>query len=700
MKTKMKTKCMMIFILCMLLQTNVYAQENCWPIQGKNYGDDLLYGPDDLVYNKILDKKEPFLGYAITGDQHSEILAITSGVVKSINVSFSPDFYRVFSFDNVDEGRQIMKKHQYNTKFLTMEVWIKMEDGMIVTYTGIEPDTVLVNVGDQVKAGTCLGKMGHANKLIEDYCLIVKGSYKGKTKVPKIFSGSQNDGNTVQDVNEGHGNLEKDYRSTKLTVQELKDIFKVFKESLYEGHPALTEYVTPSTLADAFDDIETQLNSPMTANELFLILNEIIHLIQDNHTYIDKKYLRDETKLYNKPYDFPVKLGVIDKKCYVLARYAEIEGLQVGDEIVAINDEPMKGIISKLSQGSGTGDGYIEGFEEQFLFTEAKHLSSGFEILYDMVYMPSAGDPLVLTTKSGKDIPWVLKKENKPAKEPTKWVPYEVQELDQDVTHLRINGMSMDEKTILEIEDILLHTTSQNLILDLRKNPGGSAETIHKLFSYFAEDEFKVAKGHEVKHNGIYGFFKYTDNMIPNSQPYSHYKADKNGDCYYMDAHTHPEVFPTYKPNENGIYTGNVYVLTSELTGSAACILASLFHEHDRGLIIGQEGAGGYHMMCGLDFSKVMLGHSSGLILHMPMIKIISANSAKDISYGRGVIPDVIVTRSIESELSHEDTVVGTAIALIHDNDKRIDSILRNRMVIKRVIRSVWDDFKRIVQSF
>lgn len=95
-----------------------------------------------------------------------------------------------------------------------------------------------------------------------------------------------------------------------------------------------------------------------------------------------------------------------------------------------------------------------------------------------------------------------------------------------------------------------------------------------------------------------------------------------------------------------------------------------------------------------------MLGHSSGLILHMPMIKIISANSAQDISYGRGVIPDVIVTRSIESELSHEDTVVGTAIALIHDNDKRIDSILRNRMVIKRVIRSVWDDFKRIVQSF
>ncbi|QUH29952.1 S41 family peptidase [Vallitalea guaymasensis] len=653
-----------IFIITMFLlmvsQIKVNAQGSNWPIKDKAFGENVLYGPEDKVYNKYLKKEEKFLQYAIAGDENSEIIAVESGVVEYVKPVFNPNFYTCYEYDSHEEGMKIMKKHNIDTKFLTMGICINIGSGVKVYYSGIEPGTEKIKKGDKIQVGDLLGKMGHSSKEIEKYSLII--SYESKNKL--ITPMMNNKGNKVINISK-----EKDYRNHKISIEDQQKAFKIFKDSLYEGHPALTAYVDRDTLEKSFDKVESKLVKLMTANEFFVILNDIIHLISDNHTYINKTYLTDDTKLYNKPYDFPVQLGVVDGKCYILKEYIDIDNLHVGDQVTAINDRSIDKIINDLKKATGKGDGLIQTFSERYLLTESKVYGSGFETLYDIVYMPNAGEHLDMTLAKGKKIKWVLKKENIVKNTgKRKWIPWESKMLRNNILYLRINGMSLDDGVLSDIEKLLLTTEAQNLILDIRKNPGGEAKNIQRLFSLFAKEEFSVDKRFEVKSNGKYDFFKYTENMIPDSSKFPQYIYDKDKDCYYLDGETSNDGFKTYKPNAEGIYKGNVYVLTSEFTGSAASSFASLFHEKRRGTIIGKEGAGGYHMMCGLEFAYVVLPNT-GLQLRIPLVKTISSNQAKDIPYGRGVIPDISVSTSIEDILSEEDIFLKNVVSYVKDRE-------------------------------
>ncbi len=674
MKKKVIAIVLMVIVAFQLFGIRTFAQ---LPIEGGSEKD-VIYGPKDYIYNKYLKKEEPFMKYCFSGERMGNAISITEGTVQSVQYSFNPNFYMTYGFASYEEAVKSLKKNNVDTKYISMTVCIALNKTEKVYYIGIEPGTANVTKGQEVKKGSYLGKIGYGIKDVPEKSLTV--SYEVGNKlgdIEKVISNFTNTSNndsvenqseeikekkSEEKINRENQKSEIDYREDYLSIDELDEIYAIFYQSLMEGHPSLYAYTDKEQLDTAFKELKSKLSQPLRRNELFLHLNEIIHLVKDNHTYIAKSYLSNEDMAYDIPYDLPVKLGFINGKCYVLDIYKDLDQLNIGDEITAINGEAIEIVSQKLKRAAGTADGNIKGFSDIYLLKESPSLGSGFKYLYDIVYRPKLGDPFVMETDHGK-ISFTLESLEIPEKSPGDYQYVEVNRKG-DTLILGINTMYLTDEHFKTVEEALTAPDAENIIIDLRKNMGGSDESVEKLFQMLYDGSFIVEKRYEVRSNESYEFNKYALNLTGEIACFADYLYDETTNDYYIDWTTHPDEFAEIQ-GKNLCEDKRIYVLTSELTGSAATVLSNLIQYHKIGLVLGREGSGAIHHMNALKFSKIRLGES-GLILQVPLVKIIPNYVASDVEYGRGVIPDIIIPYSLEEEIGDDDLTLATALEYVN----------------------------------
>lgn len=129
---------------------------------------------------------------------------------------------------------------------------------------------------------------------------------------------------------------------------------------------------------------------------------------------------------------------------------------------------------------------------------------------------------------------------------------------DAGVGLLTIKTFSYDyrdkfEKFILKSFDSISESEIENLIIDLRENGGGSDRIVNNLLDHLFINDYKI----------LYGYVKKDD-----------YQYGLNW---------------TRGPYSKNIYKGNLIILQSNETGSAAKSFCSAIKTSERGLIIGQE---------------------------------------------------------------------------------------------------------------
>ncbi|MFZ5352574.1 MAG: S41 family peptidase [Bacillota bacterium] len=684
-----KNKVLIFLILITVFHLNCIKASAQLPFEGIN--NDVIYGPEDYIYNRYLKKDEPFMRYCLSGEKVSDAVSLTEGTVQSIQYSFNPNFYMTYVFESYEEAVKSLEKNNVDTKYINMTLCISISKSEKLYYIGIEPDTINVAKGQSIEKGSYLGKIGYGIKDVGEKNLTISYEVNNKladitqlpgassTKYDTVNKDSRNEAaDAKKNVNTGEKNTEGsvikesqvyeiDYRNDCLSIDELNDIYAIFYQSLTEGHPSLYAYTGKEHLDAAFKELKSKLNKPLRRNELFLYLNEIIHLIKDNHTYITKSYLVNEDMPYEIPYALPVKLGFINGKCYVLDIYSASEQLNIGDEITAINDESIDIVYKKLYKAAGTADGNIKGFSDIYMLKESPFLGSGFKYLYDIVYMPKQGDPFVIKTSHGKAA-YTLGSLEIPEKKPDDYKYIETTTIN-DTLVLEINTMSLTDEHFDIIEKAFKKPNTKNIIIDLRKNMGGSSESIGRLFRLLYTGPFVINKRYEVRSNKPYEFNKYSMNLSNDIECFTDYVYDDKADCFYIDRQTNPAEF-TETHGENLCEGKNIYVLTSELTGSAACVFSSMIQYHKVGLILGREGSGGVHHMSGLKFSEVRLGES-GLLLQVPLVKIIPNYISSNVEYGKGVIPDKIISYTLEEEISNNDLTLTAALEYIASTEEQ-----------------------------
>lgn len=510
-----------------------------------------------------------------------------------------------------------------------------------------------------------------------------------------------------------HDKQNKHYH-TKIAASALKKDVAFTKKRLVNMHPDLYWYISKSDLDKKFDSLANNLKEPLTPNEFYLKISPVVASVHQGHmsmsmvnlTWPDslkKKYKRSIHPLQHFEYEY------LDNKLFVKRNKSKTDTLQVGTEIVDINGITPTDLFQKYHK-TLTSDGYNQTAIPKFFARRINSFYSNELGFVDSVTMKvrcaeETFHHTVKRTFKGKEkdgakvvkketdtlkqnitaptdtIAKLSKKERKIRKKALKkaaqerykkyeWFGYDTETKtfskeivypinnDSTVAVLKIRDFSKGKIKVYDtiFSELKKHNV-QNLIIDLRGNPGGRINDVYKLAQYLNDSTFtftqpatitkrttffNILRGKKVVQQvvtapfitifaGIRGFSATRDDKGELKMPMQSSKLKK--------------------PNQLN-YTNKLYVVTDGMTFSAAALISSHLKGRERAFFVGDETGGTFNGTVAGVMPVVKLPHSK-LRLRLGLMTIKPTQQTKEEGYG--VQPHVYIKPTTLDFLNDKD---------------------------------------------
>ncbi len=520
------------------------------------------------------------------------------------------------------------------------------------------------------------------------------------------------------------------YYYSKIEPSKLKKDVAYVQKQLVKMHPDLYWYISKEDLNKKFDSLSKSLIKPLTPNEFFFKISPIVAAVHQGHMGVSmvtltspdslkKKYKGSVNPLENFEYEY------LNNKLFIKKNKSKTDTiLQVGTEIVDINGIKPLDVLKKY-RSTFTSDGYNESGIPKFF---ARRLNSfyvnelGFvdsikinAVCADTTFYHTVKRTFKESKKSKKDLalkekdtlkntkivqkdtlPKLSKKEqkiknkaiaqqNKKAYKKQRLFGYNYKSKtyskeiifpvasDSTISILKIRDFT-DGK--IKVYDSIFSTIKkhnvQNLIIDLRGNPGGRLNEIHKLAQYLNDTTFVFTQPATItKRTTYFNLLKgkspvTTFFSIPFVTIYSTIrglKASRN-DLGELKVPIKSSRISKPKPLN---YKNNLYVITDGMTFSAAAIISSHLKGRNRALFVGDETGGTFNGTVAGVMPIVKLPHSK-LKLRVGLMTIKPEQQTEKEGYG--VLPDVYIKPTEEDFLSEKDVELGYILNRLKSNKK------------------------------
>jgi len=667
-----------LFTFCILgfVSIDVFSNENLaiWPIQNSDPGKGIIYQPGDYIGEKY-----NYGNLIIAAPQNSSIISPESGTIitKSYGYLFSLSFSSTFttnysdSEDDKEFRIKLAEKHNEQNKefvdfqFINYRLGIKTDNGDVIYIRGIiNPEKYIT--GQRIEKGDLIGKIGYSYYKIPQPSIIISRSIDSKAADPMGMFGLQTTFVKYKS--------EQIHSDDKLSPDKLTADFSIFKESLEEGHPGLYDYISKDSLDFIFTYTQKILSETKTVGEFYDLLSRIVLSIHDCHTNISNPFDGKQCKLTSHP---PVLLGVQSNDLLVIRAMPEYLSL-VGKRVRNVDNVPAKNIIPKIRKTiNSRTDGFIQSEIDLVMF-------NFFWIYYDSYVHKNFGDTLKIDFYDGRSQDFIYsynslrdyvpkyRRNTSPGKGSV-----EMRFINDTLPLIDINSFHLTETDMLNIVTFIKKISDNNynnLIIDLRNNGGGNS---NNLFSYLATKPYQINSTSKVNKTDTYDFFKYTDNYFGVSGLFIDY-TEKKDDGYYSPVSESKYIIP----NDSVNYNGNLYVLVNSFSKSASANFAGLVKKNNRGLIIGRETGGAYYQLNAVKFANLILPNSK-IKVRIPLVKVINdLDKVPGIPWGRGVIPDIKISLTIDEFTKEEDVFLEAAIKKIHDYSKTKSNDIGNKSKI------------------
>ena len=361
-----------------------------------------------------------------------------------------------------------------------------------------------------------------------------------------------------------------------------------------------------------------------------------------------------------------------NKGLYILNNKSENKALKPGTEIIAIDGKPVQNIIDQIEQSIST-DGFNVTHQnislertfaqrykiyypmaDSLLVKYRVNNDSIAETIVNIIHKKKVDTVKILKPVIAKIAPVKKLKYRGNYEEGKPQLDFKFLGKSKDFAYMKILSFSIPnanyEMFYKECFDSIKRVGSQNLIIDLRNNGGGSLDASRNLFAYLTDKEF-VYLGKPIT-NGYFDQRKYGNGF----QKVSYFlfghndkddiNIDEAGNLYTFMKGARP--LPPNKKN----FKGKVYVLINGYSFSASTLLSANLKGINRATFVGEESGGGFNQ-CVAGRLPVIELKNSKLLLRFGLFQM-TPNTKTDI-YGRGVFPDIAISSTVEDKIKGFD---------------------------------------------
>lgn len=185
----------------------------------------------------------------------------------------------------------------------------------------------------------------------------------------------------------------KEYNPTIAKQAAIKDL-QIMQHALYKTHPAPFAFISKDSLDYYFTQAITQLPDTVSERYLYVQMRKLLHHVGCGHTTaLPSKQFLDSLKKQTK-ITLTVGVKLVNEKLYVTKNESKDSSINIGTEILSINEKPSKTIIADMrsmlsSDGKNTThiDFYVE---------------NNFSTWYYLLYGSSSNYRLLTKEKNGQ----------------------------------------------------------------------------------------------------------------------------------------------------------------------------------------------------------------------------------------------------------------------------------------------------------
>ena len=445
----------------------------------------------------------------------------------------------------------------------------------------------------------------------------------------------------------------------KLSLEEVKKDFSVFKTALTEAHPGIYRFESRATIDSLFKQTEKALNDSISQQQFYQILSPLVAAIHCGHTKFNPEGIYDENHLYHYYYGtehlFPLKLYFSGQKAFFVDSFEKSMDFEKGTEITAINGRPVYELMTFIFKNI-VADGRV-------VSSKYLELSNFFSAYYANLVESPQQFTITLKKKDGELFTALVPatslariREYEKSHKSDSASAFDLSFPKSQVALIRIrafypfrkedNFNAFLKKSFAEIEA----KKTKKLIIDLRNNEGGNDRWGSMLFSYLTDKPFRYYESLRIPCKN-YSFKQYAQlprfygvlKLMIRKYPDDGYRWTKHRNLGIQQPQKHP-------------FLGEVAVLVNGFSFSVTAEFASVAKASGRVKLVGEETGGAYSGNNSGTFVTVTLPNSR-LSLGIPMVGYYMAVPPIQ-PFDRGVLPTIEITPNIQQIITGEDLIL------------------------------------------